>query len=132
MERQRLREERSQRAVAAVASVASEHGLSVEEPAVLADLFTLMVHLQPAPVVARVSICMPKLRAPIAEWHDRELAVTPGGNVQPLHGDTHPGSLIATRDAAADRQHHFQHRCHGTDLRTGVGPVKVPYVTGDD
>ena len=42
----------------------------------LADLFSLMVHLRPAPVVARVATCMPKLRAPIAAWLDREIAAT--------------------------------------------------------
>ena len=42
----------------------------------LADLFSLMVYLRPAPVVARVATCMPKLRAPIAAWLDREIAVT--------------------------------------------------------
>jgi hypothetical protein len=47
-----------------------------QEPTVLADLFSLMVYLRPAPVVARVATCMPKLRAPIAAWLDREIAVT--------------------------------------------------------
>ncbi len=57
-------------------ALARENGLSVEEPAVLADLFSLMVHLRPAPVVARVSTCMPRLRTPIADWLRREIAVT--------------------------------------------------------
>jgi hypothetical protein len=75
-QRQRLREERSRRAVAAAGALAREHGLRVEEPVVLNDLFSLMVHLKPAPVVARVATCMPKLRTPIAPWLDREIAVT--------------------------------------------------------
>ncbi|MGH2584336.1 MAG: aminoglycoside phosphotransferase family protein, partial [Dehalococcoidia bacterium] len=54
-ERQQLRNERSQPAVAAAVAVARAHGLPVEEPAVLADLFSVMVHLRPAPVVARVA-----------------------------------------------------------------------------
>ena len=64
-ERPRRREERSRRAVGAVVSLARENGLRVEEPVVLNDLFSLMVHLKPAPVVARVATSMPKLRAPI-------------------------------------------------------------------
>jgi phosphotransferase family enzyme len=70
------RRERSRRAVAAAVALARENGLRVEEPAVLNDLFSLMVHLRPAPVVARVATLMPRLRAPIAYWLDLEIAVT--------------------------------------------------------
>jgi hypothetical protein len=57
-------------------SLAREHGLRVEEPAILNDLFSLMVHLKPAPVVARVATYMPRLRTPIVPWLEREIAVT--------------------------------------------------------
>jgi hypothetical protein len=66
-ERRRLREERSRRAVAAAVGLAREKGIRVDEPFVLADLFSLMVHLRPAPVVARVATCMPRLRTPIED-----------------------------------------------------------------
>lgn len=72
----RRREERSRRAVAAAVAVARAHGLGVTEPAVLADLFSVMVHLRPAPVVARVPTWVTRPRAPGAGWLDRELAVT--------------------------------------------------------
>jgi hypothetical protein len=75
-ERRRVREERQRRAVEAVVAHARENGLRVEEPTVLNDLFSLMVHLKPAPVVARVATCMPKLRTPIEGWLEREIAVT--------------------------------------------------------
>ena len=75
-QKRRLREERSRRAVDAAVSLTREHGLRVEEPVVLNDLFSLMVHLKPAPVVGRVATCMPRLRSPIAEWVEREIAVT--------------------------------------------------------
>jgi hypothetical protein len=75
-ERRRVREERRRRAVEAVVAHARENGLRVEEPTVLNDLFSLMVHLKPAPVVARVATCMPKLRTPIEGWLEREIAVT--------------------------------------------------------
>ena len=42
----------------------------------LNDLFSLMVRLKPAPVVAQVATCMPKLRTPIEGWLEREIAVT--------------------------------------------------------
>lgn len=74
--RRQLREQRSRRAVAAAVAVARRHGLDVREPVVLADLFSLMVHLRPAPVVARVATCMPKLRSPIDDWLRLELEVT--------------------------------------------------------
>ena len=70
------REERSRRAVEAAVSLARENRLRVEEPVVLNDLFSLMVHLRPAPVVARVATCMPKVSKPISAWLKREIAVT--------------------------------------------------------
>jgi hypothetical protein len=75
-ERRRRREARSRRAVAVVTAHARAQGLRVEEPAVLADLFSLMVHLRPAPVVARVSTSMPRLRSPITDWLAAEIDVT--------------------------------------------------------
>lgn len=75
-QRARLREERSRRAVAAAVAVARRHGLRVAEPTVLADLFSLMVHLRPAPVVARVSTIMHRLRSPIEDWLRLEIDVT--------------------------------------------------------
>ena len=56
--------------------MAREHGLRVEEPVVLNDLFSLMVHLKLAPVVARVATRMEKLRTPIVSWLEREIAVS--------------------------------------------------------
>jgi hypothetical protein len=62
--------------VFAAAELARSEGLRVDEPAVLADLLSLMVHLRPAPVVARVATTMPKLRSPIDQWMRLELDVT--------------------------------------------------------
>src|SRR5829696_4288791 len=70
------RKECSQRAVAAAVALAREYGLRVGEPVVLNDLFSLMVHLRPAPVVARVATRMPRLRTPITDWLGLEIAVT--------------------------------------------------------
>jgi Ser/Thr protein kinase RdoA (MazF antagonist) len=75
-ERQRLRDERSRAAVAAALDVARAHGLRVGEPAVLNDLFSVMVHLGPAPVVARVPTWTARLRTPVEEWLQREVEVT--------------------------------------------------------
>jgi hypothetical protein len=62
--------------VAAAVTLARENGLRVDEPAVLAELFSVMVHLRPAPVEARVSTWTSKLHTPIADWLAREIAMT--------------------------------------------------------
>jgi hypothetical protein len=53
------RERTTRRAVAAAA--AREHRLPVEDPVVLHDLFSVRVHLQLAPVVARVPTAITRL-----------------------------------------------------------------------
>lgn len=63
----------------------------------LNDLFSLMVHLRPTPVVARVTTCMPRLRLPMAQCLDREIAVTEllseqGALVAGPSWELHPGS----------------------------------------
>jgi hypothetical protein len=75
-ERRRLRDERSRGAVAAALAVARAHGLRVTEPTVLNDLFSVMVHLRPAPVVARVPTWTARLRTTVVDWLEREVAVT--------------------------------------------------------
>jgi hypothetical protein len=64
------------RAIAAAVSVAAAHGIQVDEPRVLADACSVRVHLQPAPVVARISTLTPLFRSPVEVWLSRELAVT--------------------------------------------------------
>ncbi|MHA6797550.1 aminoglycoside phosphotransferase family protein (plasmid) [Pseudonocardia bannensis] len=52
--------DRQDRAVAAARSAARELGLTVTEPRVLYDAFSVVVHLHPAPVVARVPTVLPR------------------------------------------------------------------------
>lgn len=63
------------RAVAAAVSVASTHGIKVDNPRVLADAYSVRVHLQPTPIVARVSTITALLRPPIESWLAREISV---------------------------------------------------------
>ncbi|MDL5155777.1 aminoglycoside phosphotransferase family protein [Actinomycetospora termitidis] len=56
------RADRTARAVAAARAVAEEHGIAVEAPAVLHDLFSVVVHLAPAPVVMRIPTVLPPSR----------------------------------------------------------------------
>lgn len=50
---------RTARAVRAAAAAGAEMGLHVEEPRVLYDVFSVIVHLAPAPVVVRVPTVLP-------------------------------------------------------------------------
>ena len=68
--------ELSKRAVTAAVALARKHGVRVVEPTVLADYYSVAVHLKPAPVVARVSTLTAQLRDPIEPWLEREVAVT--------------------------------------------------------
>jgi hypothetical protein len=61
-------DELSQRAVAASGAVAALHGIRSEEPEVLADGSNVLVHLAPAPVVARVATTTSLVRKPIERW----------------------------------------------------------------
>jgi len=61
-------------AVDAAVTVAREHGLRVEEPVVLRDRLNVLIHLRPAPVVARVAGTIARVR-PGDDWLRRELAV---------------------------------------------------------
>ena len=74
------RADRTRRAVAAAQAVGAEHGLQVDAPVVLHDLFSVVVHLAPAPVVMRVpTVLTPSRRADpartLAERRD-EVAVS--------------------------------------------------------
>jgi Ser/Thr protein kinase RdoA (MazF antagonist) len=62
------------RAVDAAVAVAREAGLEVREPRVLRDLTNVLVHLAPAPVVARVPVTFTRLRG--RAWIERELELT--------------------------------------------------------
>jgi hypothetical protein len=59
----------------AAVSLAGAHGLAVDEPVVLRDLSNLLVHLRPAPVVARVATTTAAARAGGLEWLEREVGL---------------------------------------------------------
>ena len=62
-----------ERAVAAAVTVARAHGVAVDDPVVLGDGVNLVVHLRPAPVVARVATYLPLLRPDAARHQRRDL-----------------------------------------------------------
>ncbi len=85
------------RAVAAAVSVATAHGVSVNNPHVLADAYSVRIHLKPAPIVARVSTITSLLRSPIESWLLREVSVaeflaSKGANVVPPSDILPPGA----------------------------------------
>jgi hypothetical protein len=65
----------SESAVAAALAVAREQGVRCDDPLVLRDAWHVLVHLRPAPVVARVSSALPYPEGPDPEGVVRELSV---------------------------------------------------------
>lgn len=63
-------------AVATAVAVARAHGLRVDDPQVLAEGYSVRVHVAPSPVVVRVPTVAAETRPPIRAWLERELAVT--------------------------------------------------------
>jgi hypothetical protein len=61
-------------ALTAAVAVAGEHGVTVADPVILGDTLNVLVHLRPAPVVARVAGSIARVR-PGAGWLRREIAV---------------------------------------------------------
>ncbi|MCP2170388.1 Phosphotransferase enzyme family protein [Goodfellowiella coeruleoviolacea] len=63
------------RGVVAAVAVAARHGLRVTDPVVLRSASNLLVHLRPAPVVARVATTTALARPGVVAWLARDLAV---------------------------------------------------------
>jgi Phosphotransferase enzyme family len=88
-------DELSQRAVAAAVGASRAQGLRCDAPEILADGSNVLVHLAPAPVVARVATTTGLVRKPVQEWMrlDLEMAgylaalqfpvVRPSGEIAP-------------------------------------------------
>jgi hypothetical protein len=57
------RQDMARNAVAAAVGLARAHGHRADDPVVLHDLFSVRVHLRPAPVVARIPTWVARLRA---------------------------------------------------------------------
>ena len=64
-----------QRAVAAAITVASASGLKVDEAVVIHSASNVLVHLRPAPVVARVMTGTVALHDDPRRWLEREISV---------------------------------------------------------
>jgi Ser/Thr protein kinase RdoA (MazF antagonist) len=84
----------SERAVTAALVVARAQGLPTERAAVVRDLTNVLVHLAPAPVVARVPITLAHLRG--GEWFAEELRLAhhladAGAPIAPPSSDADPG-----------------------------------------
>lgn len=88
------------RAVAASMAVASNYGISVDDPYVLASAYSVRVHLRPAPIVARISTITHILREPIETWLAREVSVA-----QFLA--TQGAPVVAPNDLLPPNPHHY-------------------------
>jgi hypothetical protein len=98
--------DRVSRAVAAAAAVARAQGLAIEEPVLLNDGANALVHLRPAPVVARVATTTPLLRPEIPRSLGREVtlataltaagaAVVPPSDLLPPGPHEHDGLALS-------------------------------------
>lgn len=81
------------RAVAATVALARENGLRAEEPAVLADLFSLMMHLRPAPVVAHHRPDLEIVGLESSPGQEADASVPCMLPMPPSHPSTSPNSL---------------------------------------
>jgi hypothetical protein len=66
----------SEAAVRAAVAVAARFAIDSTEPVVLADGANIVVHLRPAPVVAKVAASTPEVRPRVRDWLQRELDVS--------------------------------------------------------
>ena len=66
----------SDAAVRAAVTVAARFTIDSTEPVVLADGANIVVHLRPAPVVAKVAASTPEVRPRVQDWLQRELDVS--------------------------------------------------------
>ena len=66
----------SEAAVRAAVTVAARFTVNSTEPVVLADGANIVVHLRPAPVVAKVAASTPEVRPRVRDWLQRELDVS--------------------------------------------------------
>ena len=64
-----------EQAIRAAVSYAAAHGVRSTEPEVLKNGSNVLVHLRPAPVVARVAGTTSLVRTPVADWFAREVAL---------------------------------------------------------
>ncbi|QUQ68512.1 phosphotransferase [Kutzneria sp. CA-103260] len=64
-----------EQAIRAAVAYAAAHGIRSAEPAVLKDGSNVLVHLRPAPVVARVAGTTGLVRHPVANWFAREVSL---------------------------------------------------------
>lgn len=88
--------EMSRAGLAAAVGVAGEHGLPADDPEVLSSRGNVLVHLRPAPVVARVATLTAWTRSEPFKWLAREVAVAryaaaTGGPVVPPTALADPG-----------------------------------------
>jgi hypothetical protein len=62
-------------AMAAARQVAEAHGISVRDVVVVSDGANLLLHLQPAPLLARVATTTALVRRPVSAWLARDIGV---------------------------------------------------------
>lgn len=82
--------------LAEAVDLARSLGIEVDEPIILANVYSLRIHLAPSPVVARVPTLTGSVRSPVAPWLAREIELTrflakAGAPIVPPCDDINPG-----------------------------------------
>ncbi|MGI9002444.1 MAG: hypothetical protein ACR2GH_12355 [Pseudonocardia sp.] len=95
--------DRTRRAVAAAAAADRDLGLTVSEPRVLYDVFSVVVHLAPAPVVVRVPTVLPRTVAadPDAQAAQQRVELTVAGWLADRGHPVVPPSPLVPREPVA-------------------------------
>ncbi|MDA2894014.1 phosphotransferase [Mycolicibacterium sp. BiH015] len=145
--------DRTNRAVAAAVVAARELGLNVEHPTVLHDVFSVVVHLRPEPVVARIPVVLTASLLPerqaarqqreldVTAWLDRQgvpvVAPSPLVPRSPVRRDGFPITFWELADVADDHQPYqavdlsFAARLHAALARyPGELPFLAPFNDG--
>ena len=110
-----------ERALATAVELARVHGVRVQDPLVLADGANLVVHLRPAPLVAKVALSTHLIREP-AQWLARELTVA-------AHLDRTGAPVVRASDLLPTVVHAIL-MAGGVDRDVGSVPLPVALAAG--
>jgi hypothetical protein len=140
--------DRTRRATDAAVAVATDLGLRVQRPVVLHDMFSVVVHLAPEPVVARVPVVITGATAPDAQaarqqreldvlaWLDQRgvpvVAPSPSVPRKPFRRDGFPMTFWELADVAEDHQpYRGVDIAYSAELHAALSdyPAPLPFLT---
>ena len=103
-------------AIRAAEQVAQAHGITVSNADVVADGSNMLVHLKPAPLLARVATTSALLRRPVSAWLGRDVSVAAY-----LHAQGAP--VVPPSDLLPPGPHQYDGNTYPNNL--GVSPGRM-------